>query len=166
MMRPGQLYQRTKSLEIYFDGNPDAWFAADGYGPWLAQLRGMGVRDTGRPDAREPDQLGYVVIADQFARHERGVAGFDPSATLDGLEYALRHPNEARCEFVWNVLLVPNRHLVAGIVEKSHRQELADASRERARSGIGQGAATARRLPVRARPVAAPAERGLADLQP
>ncbi|HEX9520551.1 MAG TPA: hypothetical protein VF940_30760 [Streptosporangiaceae bacterium] len=166
MMRPGQLYQRTKSLEIYFDGNPDAWFAADGYGPWLAQLRGMGVRDTVRPDAREPDQLGYVVIADEFARHERGVAGFDPSATLDGLEYALRHPNEARCEFVWNVLLVPNRHLVAGIVEKSHRQEFADASRERARSGIGEAAATAAWLPVADGTFRTPAESDLADLPP
>src|SRR5260370_34112657 len=117
----------------------------------------MGVRDAVRPDAREPDQLGYVVIADEFARHERGVAGFDPSATLDGLEYALRHPNEARCEFVWNVLLVPNRHLVAGIVEKSHRQEFADRSRERARSGLVQAAPAAARAPVPAGTVRTPA---------
>ena len=45
LMTPASLYQRTKDLEIYFDGNPDAWFADDTYGPWLVQLRGMGVRE-------------------------------------------------------------------------------------------------------------------------
>ena len=80
-MRPGDLYQRTKALECYLDGNPDAWLAADVYGPWLTQLRGMGVRETVRLDARAADELGYVSIADEFAWHERGVAGFDPSAT-------------------------------------------------------------------------------------
>ena len=52
LMRPGDLYQRTKALECYLDGNPDAWLAADVYGPWLTQLRGMGVRETVRLDAR------------------------------------------------------------------------------------------------------------------
>ena len=44
LLTPGSLYQRSKELEVYFDGNPDAWFADDGYGPWRAQLRAMGVR--------------------------------------------------------------------------------------------------------------------------
>ena len=104
LMRPADLYQRTKALECYLDGNPDAWLAADFYGPWLTQLRGMGVRETVRLDARAADELGYVSIADDFARHERGVAGFDPSATIDGLEHALRNPNQARSEFVWNIV--------------------------------------------------------------
>ncbi len=67
---------------------------------------------------------------------------------------------------MWNVLLVPNRHLVAGIVEKSHRQEFADASRERARSGIGEAAATAAWLPVADGTFRTPAESDLADLPP
>ena len=33
-------------------GNPEAWFAADRYGPWLAQLRGMGVRQAVEVRAR------------------------------------------------------------------------------------------------------------------
>ncbi len=89
LMLPGDLYQRTRALECFFDGNPDAWLAADAYGPWLTQLRGMGVREKVRLDARPADELGYVIIADEFARHERGVAGFDPSARIEGLEYAL-----------------------------------------------------------------------------
>jgi hypothetical protein len=164
LMRPGELYQRAKSLEIYFDGNPDAWLTADVYGPWLPQLRAMGVRETVQLNAREADDLGYVLIADEFARHERGVAGFDPSASLDGLEYALSHPNSARSEYVWNVLLVPSRHLISGVVEKSHRQQFADAHRDAALSPIGEAAIAAAWLPAADGAFRRPADLGIADL--
>jgi hypothetical protein len=148
LMRPADLYQRTRALESYFDENPDAWFAADGYGPWLAQLRVMGVRDHVRVHAREADDLGYVLLADGFARHERGVAGFDPDASVDGLEFALAHPSFARSEFVWNTLLLPSRHLIAGIVESSPRLGFVDATRESRLSRIGELAVQAAWLPA------------------
>jgi hypothetical protein len=166
LMRPGELYQRTKPIEAYLDGNPDAWLAADGYGPWLTQLRGMGVRDTVRVDARVADELGYVHIADDFAHHERGVAGFDPAATAEGLEYALRNPNHARSEFVWNALLIPARHLIAGDVEQSHRMEFADASREHLLSPIGEAATDAAWLPAPDGTFRRPADLDMADLPP
>jgi hypothetical protein len=164
LMRPGELYQRAKALEIYFDGNPDAWLTADVYGPWLPQLRAMGVRETVRLDAREADDLGYVVIADEFARHERGIAGFDPAANLDGVQYALSHPNSARSEYIWNVLLVPNRHLIAGVVEKSHRQQFADAQRESMLSPMGEAAIGAAWLPAGDGSFRRPADLDIADL--
>jgi hypothetical protein len=164
MMRPGDLYQRTKSLECYLDGNPDAWLAADAYGPWRPQLRGMGVREVVQLDARRPDELGYVTIAEEFARHERGVAGFDPAARIEGLEYALRNPNPARSEFVWNALLVPGRHLVAGVVETSHRMEFADARREYVLSPIGEIATDAAWLPAADGTFRRPADLAVAEL--
>ena len=94
-MPPGALYQRTRELEIYLDGNPAAWFAADTYGPWLVQLRAMGVRDQVDVQARAPGPLGHVLLAAGFARHERGLDGFDPEARIDGLEFALAHPGHA-----------------------------------------------------------------------
>jgi hypothetical protein len=147
LMPPPALYQRTRDLEIYLDGNPDAWFAGDAYGPWLAQLRGMGVRDQVDVQARAPGPLGHVVIADGFARHERGVDGFDPGARIDGLEFALQHPGHARSEYVWNVLLAPNRRLIGGVVEKSVREQFADSTRETARSAAGLAAAGEAWLP-------------------
>jgi hypothetical protein len=166
LMAPVTLYQRTKDLEIYFDGNPDAWFADDAYGPWLAQLRGMGVRENVELHTRNTDQLGYVVIADGFARHERGLEGFDPGAEIDGLDFALRHPGHARSEYVWNVLLAPNRHLVAGVVEKSVRQEFMDSSRENIRSAIGMAATGTAWLPGPDGTFHRPAELSLDDLPP
>jgi hypothetical protein len=163
---PGGLYQRTKYLESYFDGNPGAWFAADGYGPWLPQLRGLGVRDSVRVRARPADPLGHVVIADEFARHERGIDGFDPDAEIDGLAFALAHPGHTRSEYVWNALLVPNRHLVAGVVEKSVRDQFRDASRAEASSAIGAAAASSAWLPGPDGRFRRPAELSLDDLPP
>jgi len=91
--------------------------------------------------ARAADALGYVLIADEFARHERGMAGFDPGAELDGLAFALRHPGHARAEYVWNMLLAPHAELVAGVVEKSVHDGFRDASRETVRSVFGALAA-------------------------
>jgi hypothetical protein len=164
LLRPADLYQRTRALESYLDGNPDAWFAADTYGPWRAQLSAMGVRSTARIQARPADELGFVVIAEEFARHERGIAGFDPDASLDGLEYALDHPGHPRSEYVWNVLLVPHRHLVAGVVERSVRLHYADASHERVLSVIGQLAVRSAWLPAPDGSFRPPAELSLDDL--
>jgi hypothetical protein len=166
LMTPASLYQRTKELEIYFDGNPDTWFADDAYGPWLVQLRGMGVRENVALRARDTNQLGYVVIADEFVRHERGIEGFDPGAEIDGLDFALGHPGHARSEYVWNVLLAPNWHLVAGVVEKSVRQEFTDSSRENVTSAIGMAATGAAWLPGPDGAFRRPAELSLDDLPP
>src|SRR5712691_4829549 len=164
LLRPGDLYQRTRGLEAYLDGNSGAWFAADTYGPWRAQLAAMGVRETVTIQARPADELGFVVIAEEFARHERGIAGFDPDASVDGLGYALHHPGHSRSEYVWNALLVPHRHLVAGVVERSVRLHYADASRERVLSVIGKLATMAAWLPAPDGSFRHPAELSLDDL--
>jgi hypothetical protein len=147
LMTPPSLYQRSKELETYFEGNPNTWFANDTYGPWRAQLRGMGVREEVAMTARDPDASGHVVVAAGFAQHERGLDGFDPDADFDGLEFALSHPDQARSEFVWNTLLAPHRQLIAGVVEKAARQGYQDAEREHVRSVAGAVATDAAWLP-------------------
>ena len=166
LMPPPGLYQRSKELEVYFDGNPDAWFAGDGYGPWLVQLREMGVRQAVEVRARTPDQLGYVVIIVEFGRNERGLDGFDPDAEIDGLDFALRHPSHARSEYVWNVLLAPNRRLVAGVVERSVLPSFSDSSQENVRSAIAAAAEREAWLPGRDGAFRRPAELSLDDLPP
>ena len=166
LLRPASLYQRTPGLESYFAGNPDAWFARDGYGPWLPQLREMGVRDTVAVQARNPGTDGHVMLADGFARRERGLHGFDPAAAIDGLEFALSHPSHRRSEYIWNLLLGPNRDLLAGVIERSVRLEFADASREDAKSAAGLAATAAAWLPGPDGAFHRPAELQLDDLPP
>jgi hypothetical protein len=166
LMPPPALYQRSKDLEVYFDGNPDAWFASDRYGPWLVQLRTMGVRHEVRVRARTPNQLGYVVITAEFGRNERGVDGFDPGAEIDGLDFALRHPGHARSEYVWNALLAPNRRLVAGVVERSVLASFSDSSMEDVRSAIAVAAEREAWLPGPDGTFRRPAGLSLDDLPP
>ena len=163
---PPALYQRSRDLETYLDGNTGAWFAGDAYGPWLAQLRGMGVRDQVEVHARAPGQLGHVLLVAGFAHHERGLDGFDPEARIDGLEFALRHPGHARAEYVWNVLLAPNRRLVGGVIEKSVREQFADSRTESVQSSIGLAAAGEAWLPGPDGNFHQPADLSLDDLPP
>ena len=166
LMAPPALYQRTKELETYFAGNPEAWFAADRYGPWLAQLRGMGVRQGVEVRARTPDAAGYVSITVEFGRNERGRDGFDPAAEIDGLDFALAHPGHARSEYVWNVLLAPNRRLVAGVVERSVLASFGSSSLENARSVIAEAAEREAWLPGPDGTFRRPGELSLDDLPP
>jgi hypothetical protein len=167
LLPPPLLYQRTKDLETYFEGNAEAWFARDGYGPWLVQLRAMGVRQAVQVRARTPDAAGYVTITVDFGRNERGLDGFDPGAQADGLGFALAHPSHARSEYVWNVLLAPNRRLVAGVVERSVLTSFSDSSLEEAtRSPMGEAAAREAWLPGRDEAFHRPGELSLDDLPP
>ena len=166
LMPPPRLYQRGKELEAYFDGNPGIWFAADRYGPWLAQLRGMGVRQAVEVRARTPNELGYVLVTLEFGRNERGLDGFDPAAEIDGLDFALRHPGHARSEYAWNILLVPNRRLVAGVVERSVLPSFSDVSQERVTSAIAAIAEREAWLPGRDGAFRRPGELSLDDLPP
>jgi hypothetical protein len=166
LMPPVALYQRSKDLEVYFEGNAEAWFAGDRYGPWLVQLRAMGVRQAVEVRARTPDPLGHVIIVLDFGRNERGLDGFDPGAEIDGLEFALDHPGHARSEYVWNVLLAPNRRLVAGVVERSVLPSFGDSRVETVRSAIAGIAEQAAWLPGRDGRYHRPAELSLDDLPP
>jgi hypothetical protein len=166
LMPPPGLYQRSKELEVYFDQNPDIWFAGDRYGPWLVELRGMGVRQAVEVRARTPNPLGYVVITVDFGRNERGLDGFDPGAEIDGLEFALRHPSHARSEYVWNVLLALNRRLVAGVVERSALVSFSDSSHQNVGSVIGLAAEREAWLPGRDGTFRRPAELSVDDLPP
>ena len=166
LVPPPGLYQRSKELEAYFDGNPDIWFAADRYGPWLAQLRQMGVRQAVEVRARTPNELGYVLVTIDFGRNERGLDGFDPAAEIDGLDFALGHPSHARSEYAWNVLLAPNRRLVAGVVERSVLPSFSDVSQERVTSAIAAIAGREAWLPGRDGVFRRPGELSLDDLPP
>jgi hypothetical protein len=147
LMTPPAVYRRTDELQVYFEGNSCAWFAAERYRPWLDHLRELGVRDTVAVTTRYPDSLGHAVIVSEWGRHERGLYGFDPDADIDGLAFALTHPSSQKSEYVWNSLLVPNRHLIAGTVERSTRMDYTAATREEVESAIGIAATTAAWLP-------------------
>jgi hypothetical protein len=147
LMTPPALYWRSADMEIYLDGNPDGWFLADGYQPWSGELTSLGAREEPAVHARKSDSRGHVIVADYHGQHERGLDRFDPAAHIDDLEFAMRNPDRARSEYIWNNLLSPNQHLIDGTVESSSRQGFINASREHRTSPIGAVATAEAWLP-------------------
>jgi len=126
---PDKIYHRSPELEIYFGGNPDAWFLSPRYKPYMDVFGQIGVENQVRVDRREPHRWkGHVIIASPYRGtdwdpHKRGLDGFDPDCKIDGLEFALNHPNVERAKFIWNDLLRHHKHLIKGVVESCPRQD-------------------------------------------
>ena len=68
------------------------------------------------------------------------------------------------CSSDLNALLVPSRHLIAGVVEQSHRLEFADSRRDHLLSPIGVVTRAAEWLPAADGTFRRPAELAVADL--
>jgi len=119
-VKPGQVYFASDELDMYLGGNPKGWFLDNGYPEDLVEtFLQLGVSRTIRVlhSAGKPDYQGYVSLGD----HRRGVKGFDPEVDIDGLRYAVEHPNVERSRYVWNRIAVPNANQVQGVVETSSR---------------------------------------------
>lgn len=147
MRAPSGLYRASANVDAYFEANQAAWIVGAEYEPWTQVLREVGMLDHPKITARRPDRLNYVEIASAHGWHERGVDGFDPDARIEELEFALGRPTLERSRYVWNELLAPFHHLVAGTVETSTRQGFDHAIRTERRSVLGEVAATSEWLP-------------------
>jgi hypothetical protein len=122
-VKPGDAYFQSDELVVYFKGNPNAWLLSTRYSKELeGMLEELGVSCTirvYRPD-RTPDWQGYVKLDSAY---RRGANGFDPSVQVDGLAYAVGHPNIDRSRYVWNNIAVRNARDVRGTVEDSNRKD-------------------------------------------
>ena len=120
--RPTEIYFRSLELEMYFEGNPAAWFLASRYKDYAKDFKEIGVASQVRVCCKKPDNRGYVDRSRRYHRYRRGYNGFDPDCSIEGLEFALKDPNLKRAKFIWDHLLKYQRCIV-GIVEESSRQD-------------------------------------------
>ncbi|NNE17181.1 MAG: hypothetical protein HKN10_01770 [Myxococcales bacterium] len=104
-------------------GNPAFWLLAeddpDGELDELWDL--LGVRSRLQVQCRVADRRGHVQIVSERGHHERGLHGFDPDFSIDGLAHALAEPTLEKAEFIWRHLL-QYESSIRGEVEKSTRQ--------------------------------------------
>ena len=165
LMRPDTIYVPSRELQLYFEGSASAHFLANEYTEHQAEaFCQLGVSRTVRLRCRPADDGGRVAIADYHSWHQRGLHRFDPDAEIDGLDNALRNPAMERAAYVWNELLVPNRHLMRGIVESSRRQTFEDANRQEKLSEIGKLVCELSWLPCRSGTFQKPEELSLDEL--
>lgn len=135
--RPDSAYIRAPVLEIYFDGNEKSKFLREDLVPVSPVWRQLGVSDNVRVTRKAPDGKGYVKIRSSWGWHERGRSGFDPDASIDGLEHALGSITMEKAAVIWNELLIPNSNLIEGVVESSTRQSFEDLTAETKVSKLG-----------------------------
>ncbi|GAA4444156.1 sacsin N-terminal ATP-binding-like domain-containing protein [Novipirellula rosea] len=118
-------YIKSLGLLTYFDGNPDTWFVSHKYDGLAADtssklkkfFTAIGVA-SGKP--REIGREFYR--GDWHGWHVRGLNGFNPEWTFDGLEFALCHPTLERSRYIWNILLRGSANRICGKVQQSSRQ--------------------------------------------
>ncbi len=119
--QPGEkLYFRNPTLEMYFEGNPDAWFVSSQYEQYIDDLKQLKIFHRVVRWLRQQNRLdGIVTIKEEWGDHERGLDGFDPNFRIDGLEFALDNPTVERSIYIWNTLLRPRKQSIVGTVESS-----------------------------------------------
>ncbi len=128
---PGDvIYFRNPTLELYFEGNHDAWFISSEYEPYFDDLQQLDVFHGVAYSLRKANPRdGHVSITREWGYHKRGLNGFDPNFRIDGLEFALMNPSVERSAYIWNRLLIPRKHSVIGDVETSSVQTYPSDSR-------------------------------------
>jgi hypothetical protein len=134
---PKQIYFRSKNLELYFEGNEDIWFLGDTIINQELLLE-LGVSETVRLYYTPPNIENYVIVVETKGNHKRGIKGFDPNFSIDGLTHALENPTYQKSIYVWNELLLSNRQRLSGEIESSTYKTYQSPKRETKFSKAGQ----------------------------
>jgi len=133
-----KIYLLSPELSMYFEGNGNVWFLDSNYPDEIVKLcQQLGCAEFPRIESTEENAQGHVVVRDQNRWHERGLDGFDPRFSVDGLGYALTHPTIAKSAYIWNELAIPNSKKIRGELESSTRKDYANSSREMMHSKMG-----------------------------
>lgn len=117
----------------YFDNEETRTFFAAGSGYLLASgeyeeadapvLRELGVQDRPRVACTQPDVHGHVILDAAYGNHRRGLNGFDPEWTIEGLEGAVKSGSLDLARLLWRYLLpLADSQLIRGKVEYSSEQ--------------------------------------------
>jgi hypothetical protein len=164
--KPAEVYVRAADIAGYFDGAEKIYLLHPFYSSDETKfLCELGTPAEVRIRSGVADLLGHVSIRAWWGDHSRGREGFDPGASVDGLENALGRPTLDKCRFIWNRLLVPNAHLIRGVVEKCSRQQFdSGVSSVEKVSPIGEAATNSAWLPDRNGCFHKPCELFLEDL--
>ncbi|MCK6580972.1 MAG: hypothetical protein L6Q98_23005 [Anaerolineae bacterium] len=166
LVAPGIIVPDHSDYSLFYAGNPEAWFPGENLAEYAEILHRFGFIKSDFVNARDADSAGYVSVLWQRGEHVRGLNHFDPDCEIDGLEFALQNPSHERSRFVWNKLLLPNKHHIRGEVEYSTRQDFTNAKRKVELSSMGRLATEYAWLPTTAGGWFKPSDLTLDELPP
>lgn len=120
---PGDCYEPSPRLEVFMEGNEDAFFLTDESVHHIDLWRGLGIKSDIEIVRKKPDRWhGYVPVISQHGFHRRGLHRFDPNLEIDGLQHAVENPTLERSVLIWNLLSSLDAPL-RGVVEACSRQD-------------------------------------------
>lgn len=164
--KPSELYFRSPMLELYFEGNRNAWFLAEEYSIPQEKLKEIGVDENVHVVCKEPDYYGCVTVRSWHSNHVRGLDGFDPGATIHGIDIALTNPTFEKSLYIWEELLAKNAGNIKGIVQRATHQTYDNASEAEEFSIFGKEAFYRAWIPDRKSKLHKPSELALEDMHP
>ncbi|MCC6694361.1 MAG: hypothetical protein IT365_01910 [Candidatus Hydrogenedentes bacterium] len=125
---PTKLFFPSSNLQLFFDGNTEAWFLAEECEDIDWQT--LGVRNQPVVNCRglNAKNLGYVTLYSSHGWHKRGFEGFDPNTSIDGLKHALENITLEKAAFIWNELLPPLVRFLHGRYQTATHQNYDNAT--------------------------------------
>lgn len=123
-------YIKNHETSMLLKGNKDYFYVCDELISESDTLLQLGICNKVKVLCRKPNHKGYVEVVSERGNYKRGLNRFDPGADIEGLNYAIistyKDQDIDRECFLWNEVLIPNKHLIKGEVQTSSRQEFVD----------------------------------------
>ncbi|MXV72690.1 hypothetical protein F4Z99_00245, partial [Candidatus Poribacteria bacterium] len=121
-------------------GPTGAFVNLNKYPPAARELfKDLEILDSVQIERKKADLQGNVTIVSQHGKHQRGVNGFDPNISVDGLKHALDNLTLEKSTFIWNHIAIPNADCIKGFIEKSTTQNYGNSrSDEHISDSLGQ----------------------------
>jgi len=161
----GKDYTNSDELNLYFDGNPSIYFLSQSYNSILSleNLKRLGCNDKIIVEYKEPDWNGYVKVKDYWGRHKRGLDGFDPDCSIEGLSFAIEHITIEKARIIWTYLKKYVKS-IKGTVESSRYTTFSSSEKKTANSSMGHIITTNAWLPDKDGNFHKPAELSLEEI--
>lgn len=163
-----QHYSRSSELESFYDGYENAWFLDDRYikDPEIdvKLLVCLGCKTEIELISGKADFNGFVIVHNSWGSHKRGIDGFDPKASIVGLQHALDNINFERARILWS-LLARNYKLISGTIESSSSNDFKFPKKTNEYSAMGDLLKISKWLPVKDGSFRKPSEIEITDIQ-
>ena len=122
--KPTECYFLNDVLLTYFAGNENIGFVNPEYeSSFLKIIKELGATDSIRISCQSiPHSPSDIFLGNVNGKYVRGIKGFDPDITVDGLKHAIMNPTIQKSYIVWQIAIQYSQ-CIKGKVLRSSRQD-------------------------------------------
>jgi hypothetical protein len=142
--KPGasDLFEKTEDHEIWFDGLEDveAYFLRSSVIETLSKVANSLAKTTTALTTNLSANDDTICLSNiKYASYKRGLKGFNPNATVVGIESALADWNQDRSKILWKILLSAPSKIISGeTLFSKNRQKLNKAPKKIEYTDVGR----------------------------